>query len=56
MSVLLGIDEGTSAVKAVLFDSDLRTVKEARRDKPLIHPKPGWVEQQIGRASCRERV
>jgi len=45
MSLLLGIDEGTSAVKAVLFDSDLRTVKEARRDKPLIHPKPGWVEQ-----------
>src|SRR5215208_2381914 len=45
MSVLLGIDEGTSAVKAVLFDSDLRPVKEARREKPLIHPKPGWVEQ-----------
>jgi glycerol kinase len=45
MSVLLGIDEGTSAVKAVLFDSDLRPVKEARAEKPLIHPKPGWVEQ-----------
>src|SRR3954470_1749885 len=45
MSLLLGIDEGTSAVKAVLFDSDLRPVKEARREKPLMHPKPGWVEQ-----------
>ena len=45
MSLLLGIDEGTSAVKAVLFDEDLRPVKEARREKPLIHPKPGWVEQ-----------
>jgi len=45
MSLLLGIDEGTSAVKAVLFDTDLRTVKEARREKPLVHPKPGWVEQ-----------
>src|SRR4051794_33194108 len=45
MSRLLGIDEGTSAVKAVLFDSDLRPVKEARAEKPLIHPKPGWVEQ-----------
>jgi glycerol kinase len=45
MSLLLGIDEGTSAVKAVLFDADLRPVKEARREKPLIHPKPGWVEQ-----------
>src|SRR5215217_353272 len=45
MSLLLGIDEGTSAVKAVLFDEDLRPVKEARREKPLIHRKPGWVEQ-----------
>src|SRR5436190_14976802 len=45
MANLLGIDEGTSAVKAVLFDEDLRPVKEARREKPLSHPKPGWVEQ-----------
>jgi glycerol kinase len=45
MSLLLGIDEGTSAVKAVLFDTDLNPVKEARREKALTHPKPGWVEQ-----------
>src|SRR3954447_10947556 len=45
MSLLLGIDEGTSAVKAVVFDSDLRPLEEARAEKPLIHPKPGWVEQ-----------
>jgi glycerol kinase len=45
MGLLLGIDEGTSAVKAVTFDSDLRPVTEARREKPLTHPKPGWVEQ-----------
>jgi glycerol kinase len=45
MSLLLGIDEGTSAVKAVLFDSDLRPLKEARREKALSHPRPGWVEQ-----------
>jgi glycerol kinase len=43
--LLLGIDEGTSAVKAVLYDEDLRTVAEARRDKPLTHPRSGWVEQ-----------
>jgi glycerol kinase len=42
---LLGIDEGTSAVKAVLFDDDLRPLKEARRDKTLTYPRPGWVEQ-----------
>ena len=32
MSYLVGIDEGTSAVKAVLFDTELKTVKEARRE------------------------
>ena len=42
---LLGIDEGTSAVKAVLYDLDLRPLAEARREKPLTHPRPGWVEQ-----------
>lgn len=45
MELLLGIDEGTSAVKAVLYDLDLRPVAEARREKPLLHPRPGWVEQ-----------
>jgi glycerol kinase len=45
MTLLLGIDEGTSAVKAVLFDADLQPVKEARREKALTQPKPGWVEQ-----------
>jgi glycerol kinase len=45
MTFLLGVDEGTSAVKAVLFDTDLRPVSEARREKALKHPKPGWVEQ-----------
>jgi glycerol kinase len=45
MSLLLGIDEGTSAVKAVLFDADLHPLKEARRDKELAYPRPGWVEQ-----------
>src|SRR5437588_4666309 len=45
MSLLLGIDEGTSAVKAALYDERLRVVCEARREKPLIHPRPGWVEQ-----------
>jgi glycerol kinase len=45
VTLLLGIDEGTSAVKAVLYDEDLKQVAEARREKPLSHPKPGWVEQ-----------
>jgi glycerol kinase len=43
--MLLGVDEGTSAVKAVLFDDELRPQREARREKALAHPRPGWVEQ-----------
>jgi glycerol kinase len=42
---LLGIDEGTTAVKAALFDEHLHPVREARRDKVNRHPQPGWVEQ-----------
>jgi len=43
--LLLGIDEGTTAVKAALFNLDLRPVAEARRPVPVTHPQPGWVEQ-----------
>jgi len=43
--LLLGLDEGTTGVKAALFDEELRPVAEARRDKANRHPQPGWVEQ-----------
>src|SRR4051794_41831447 len=43
--LILGIDEGTTGVKAVLFDPRLQPVREARRDKVNRYPKPGWVEQ-----------
>src|SRR5512139_1060336 len=42
---LLGIDEGTTGVKAALFDQRLQPVAEARRDKVNRHPEEGWVEQ-----------
>lgn len=45
MTLILGVDEGTSAVKAVLYDADLRPLAQARREKRLSHPRPGWVEQ-----------
>jgi glycerol kinase len=41
----LGIDEGTTGVKAALFDEGLQVVREARRDKVIRHPRAGWVEQ-----------
>jgi glycerol kinase len=43
--LLLGIDEGTTAVKAALFDTELRPVAEARRRVAVTHPAPGHVEQ-----------
>lgn len=43
--LILGVDEGTTAVKAVLFDEQLRPVREARREKQQRYPKQGWVEQ-----------
>jgi len=43
--LLLGVDEGTTGVKAVLFDERLQPVREARREKVNRFPRPGWVEQ-----------
>jgi glycerol kinase len=43
--LLIGIDEGTTAVKAVLYDERLTPLREARRRKRSRHPHPGWVEQ-----------
>jgi glycerol kinase len=43
--LILGVDEGTTGVKAALFDERLHPVREARREKVNRHPRPGWVEQ-----------
>jgi glycerol kinase len=43
--LLLGVDEGTTGVKAALFNERLEPVAEARRDKVNRHPQEGWVEQ-----------
>src|SRR5215207_5216144 len=43
--MLLGLDEGTTGVKAALFDQRLQPLAEARRDKVNRHPVEGWVEQ-----------
>jgi glycerol kinase len=43
--LLVGIDAGTTAVKAALFDEELRALAQARRPVAAWHPRPGWVEQ-----------
>jgi glycerol kinase len=43
--LLLGIDEGTTAVKVGLFQADLSPMALARRSIATAHPSPGIVEQ-----------
>ena len=46
MNALLGIDLGTTGVKAALFAADDgRVLSSAFIDYPLLHPHPGWAEQ-----------
>jgi len=46
MHTLLGIDLGTTGVKAALFSADDGHVfSSAFVDYPLMHPQPGWAEQ-----------
>jgi xylulokinase len=46
METLLGIDLGTTGVKAALFATeDGRVLTNAFADYPLYHPHPGWAEQ-----------
>lgn len=46
-SYLLGIDLGTSSVKAALFEAERwRVVKTAGREYPVHHPRPGFAQQE----------
>ncbi|MFC5651876.1 xylulokinase [Paenibacillus solisilvae] len=46
MSYVIGIDLGTSAVKALLLDRSGAIIAEASRDYPLFHEHSGWSEQR----------
>ena len=56
METLLGVDIGTTGVKAALFAAeDGRTLASAFEAYPLYHPAPGWAEQHPEdwwRATC----
>lgn len=45
MSLLLGIDIGTTATKAVLLDPEAGLVAEAERHSALHSDHPGWAEE-----------
>ncbi|MFH0795496.1 MAG: xylulokinase [Candidatus Omnitrophota bacterium] len=43
--LFLGIDVGTSGVKALLVDTDGNVVDQTTEEYPLLTPKPLWAEQ-----------
>jgi glycerol kinase len=43
-SLILALDQSTSATKAILFDATGRMVDRAARPHRQIYPRPGWVE------------
>lgn len=52
----IGLDIGTSGVKALLVTGDGHIAAHATEDYPLLTPKPGWTEQEPETwwaASCR---
>lgn len=44
--LILAVDIGTGATKAVLFDSDLRQIAILKKHYPILTPSFGWSEQE----------
>jgi glycerol kinase len=44
MSLILAIDQSTSATKAILFDASGKILDKASREHRQIYPQPGRVE------------
>ena len=42
---LMGVDIGTTGVKACVFDLEGNVVGSAYQEYPCYYPKPTWVEQ-----------
>jgi xylulokinase len=49
LSLVLGVDVGTSGLRAVLLDRDGGFVDEATSEYELRSPQPGWAEQDPDR-------
>jgi xylulokinase len=45
VTALVGIDVGTTGVKAVAIDDGGEVIARAEREYPLATPRPGWFEQ-----------
>jgi len=44
MSLILAIDQSTSATKAIIFDARGKVLDKTSREHRQIYPQPGWVE------------
>ena len=44
---LLGIDVGTSRIRAAVFDCDGREIRHASRNAETDSPRPGWSQQDM---------
>lgn len=47
MKYLMGVDEGTTGCKAVLFSETGKQIASTSSEYPSYYPNPGWVEQDI---------
>ncbi|MGI5950865.1 MAG: xylulokinase [Brooklawnia sp.] len=47
MNYVIGIDTGTTGVKAKIYDLTGKIIAEAYREYGCIFPRPGWVDQDI---------
>ncbi len=45
--LVIGIDQSTTATKAIAFDARGHIVAEGRASVPLSNPKMGWFEQEV---------
>ncbi|MCX8172160.1 MAG: FGGY family carbohydrate kinase, partial [Archaeoglobaceae archaeon] len=45
MSYVLGIDAGTTGIRAGIYSLDGKLVAQSYTEFPSYYPNPGWVEQ-----------
>lgn len=53
---ILGIDQGTTGTKVLVFDTEFRVVARAYKELTQYYPRPGWVEhdpEEIWLTTCQ---
>ena len=51
MKYVIGIDTGTTGVKAKIYDLGGAIIAQAYREYGCSYPRPGWVDQDINMLS-----